>query len=122
MQVLLAREKKFINGPANSDSMQELLKMPIDPQVLLDIFWDNSFPKSEWNCDVNPLGQAKICQHKSVGIRVIWQEREGHHRLIEIDSPQVNAQLSINELEEDIELKASTFQLKAPDSFRKINL
>ncbi len=122
MQVLLAREKKFINGPANADSMQELLKMQIDPQVLLDIFWDNPFSKAEWNCEVDAVGLSKSCKHKTLAIRVIWQEREGHHRLIEIDSPKVNAQLSLNDLEEDVEIKPTTFQLKAPESFRMITL
>lgn len=96
--------------------------MQMDPQVLLDIFWDDPLPKTEWTCEADAIGFSKSCKHKTLAIRIIWQEREGKHRLIEIDSPKLNTQLSLNELEEDVELKPTTFQLKAPDSFRMINL
>ncbi len=121
MQVLLAREKKFIIGPANSDSMQELLKLQMDPMALLDIFWDENLPSQEWTCEQENL-LPKICKHKSLEIQVTWQERKDHHRLIEIDSPKINAQLSLTQLEEDVNLTPTTFKLKAPESFKVIHL
>lgn len=123
MQVLLAREKKFLSGPANADSMQTLLKMQLDPQALLDIFWNDPLPVREWSCVTDAVGGlVQSCKHKSLGITVVWQEREGRHRLIEVDSPKANVQLSIKELEEDVELKPSTFVLKAPESFQLISM
>ena len=122
MQVLLAHDKKFINGPATADSMQELLKMPIDPQALLDIFWENPLSNREWVCELDQVGLSKICKHKSFAIKISWQERDGRHRLIEIDSPKANVQLSLTESEDSYEVKPSTFQLKAPEGFRIITL
>ncbi len=121
MQVLLAREKKFITGPATSESMQELLKLPIDPVVLFNIFWDENLSPKEWTCVQENL-LPKNCKHKTLDILVTWQERSNHHRLIELDSPKVNAQLSLTQLEEDVSLNAGTFLLKAPPKFQKIDL
>ena len=121
MQMLLAREKKFITGPANSDSMQELLKLQIDPVALLDIFWDENLPQAEWVCEQqNHL--PKVCKHKNLAIQVTWQDRQNHHRLIEIDSPKVNAQLSLTQIEEEVNWTPATFHLKAPENFTVVQL
>jgi outer membrane lipoprotein-sorting protein len=121
MQVLLAREKKFISGPANSNSMQELLKLQIDPTALLNIFWDENLSSNEWTCIQENL-LPKSCKHKNLEIMITWHERAKLHRLVEIDSPKVNAQLSLTQLEEDVNLNANTFQLKAPANFQKMDL
>ncbi len=122
MQVLLAHDKKFITGPANIDSMQELVKLPIDPVALLNIFWDEPLSNREWSCELDTGGLSKVCHHKTYAVRVTWTERDGRHRLIEIESAKINAQMSLNESEESPELKPNTFQLKAPEGFRMITL
>ncbi len=122
MQILLARDKKYITGPANADSMQEILKMQIDPLALFNIFWEEHLANREWSCEFDHVGLSKICKHKALMVQVIWQERSGRHRLIEIDSPKVNTQLSLTEGDEKVELKSTSFQLKAPEGFRNIKL
>ena len=95
--------------------------MELDPVVLLNIFWDENPLSKEWNCELeNSL--PKFCKHKVMAVQITWQERKGHHRLIEIDSPKVNAQLSLDQLEEDVHLTATTFHLKAPENFKLIRL
>ncbi len=122
MQILLAREKKFIVGPANVESMQEILKLQIEPVALFNIFWDEPLSAAEWNCELDQLKRMKLCRHRTLAIQIVWQERDGRHRLIEIDSAKINTQLSINEIEEDTEIKASTFQLKLPEGFKLIRI
>lgn len=122
MEILLARDKKFIVGPASADSMQEILKMQIDPQALLDVFWEQPLSPREWNCERDRSELTKLCKHKTLAVQIIWQERSPRHRLIEIDSQKVNTQLSLNEVEEAPEIKASTFQLRAPEGFKNITL
>lgn len=115
IQALLPQQKKYIEAPANAESMGRIARMAIEPQVLIDIFFDNNLAQRRgWSCD---NAQEQRCAHAQSQASVTWSKREGNPRQFEIDSPRADGHFSIKELSTKVEFDQQTFKLNPPASY-----
>lgn len=122
MQMLLAREKKFISGKANRESMQELLKLPLDPVVLSQLFWDQKLGGSDWKCSLDSNLHPQKCEQADLKIQIEFKERTPDTRIVMIDSPKIEAEMNIQKYQKEIHTDSQTFLLTAPENFSVIRL
>jgi hypothetical protein len=118
MSYILTRQKLHVSGPATEQAVQQLMKVAIAPQSLVDLFFDRPLNEANWKCSTDSKNQLAHCEHNSGKLSVNWSERESNRRIVEIDSESAKVTMSLTESPSKVQVDDSLFELPVPDGFR----
>jgi hypothetical protein len=122
MQYLNVAEKTVYKSKANRESLRGILKIPIDPKYLYNIFFDRPIETKTWSCVSDSRGLLQDCKDRQTGLNIRWISREGAKRTIAIEHADASVQINLYDFDKEIKDPASAFVMKAPSSFRTKNL
>lgn len=120
-EYLLPREKKFISGPTTSKILSPVFTAPVDPNVLFTLFFDSS-PANQWICEKDAEGQFSLCKSQDQQLTLLWKNRDGHKKTIEIAHKDAEIQMNINTFEIPSSIDPSAFMIKKPKGFKAYRL
>lgn len=117
VQYMLTRQKKYFSGPMSDKSLEPLLGVELEPQVLTSVLYDDV--PSEWLCQ--QVEKQRVCNTPS-GARVAWLNNDEVKKLIQVEGRGFNVQLSFSSYEPLSEFDQSKFKLKVPEDYKRYRL
>lgn len=115
LQALLPQQKKYIDAPATAAAMGKLAKLPVEPQVLMDLLFDNGLNERKgWSCDSN---QEQRCSHSASSAAVVWRKRDSDPRQFSLETPRAEGNFSINKVQTKVQFTERTFNLQRPTNY-----
>ncbi|MCB0351394.1 MAG: hypothetical protein KDD38_09440 [Bdellovibrionales bacterium] len=118
LQYLNVSSKTLTTTKSNREALRELLKVPIEPQALYNVFFDHPMEDKNWSCETEPNGFLKSCKDLKSGVKIEWVSREGAKRTIDIQHPTASIQMNLYSFESKIDDLNKAFTLKVPSSFK----
>ena len=136
--LILPREKKYYSGPNSEKALQNVFKVPLNPEWLINMTFDQDIKGSGWICgsensvDANQEEDptpARICRNAKYSLKVEWRERSGDRKRVVITNATHQLQLLYKSYSEWDSTKAqegaekgSFFKLLVPEGFAKYNI
>lgn len=117
VQYMLTRQKKYFYGPMSDKSLEPLLGVELEPQVLISVLY-NEVPK-EWSCQ--QVEQKKVCNTPS-GAKLTWLNDDQVKKQIQVEGRGFMVQLSFSSYELLREFDRSKFQLSVPEDYKRYRL
>jgi hypothetical protein len=119
---LSVSEKTVYKSKANRDSLRGIFKIPIEPKLLYNVFFDRPIEAKTWSCVSDTRGLLQECKDRQTGLNIRWTSREGAKRTVAIEHAAASLQINLYDFVKEIKDPATAFVLPAPSSFRVKNL
>ncbi len=120
LSYLIVAEKRGYRGMSSPAAMMPVLRIPLDPKLLYNVFFDKPIADKNWSCTEDEKGMPKECKQLRGGMKITWTSREGVKRILEIDHPKAFLQINIHSFDGSVKADDPKFDLKIPDSFKLI--
>jgi len=115
MAYMIPREKKFASGPARPAAFRNLIGIALAPADFMNLLFDRPLDPRVWVCS------NERCRHDRQDLQIVWKEREGARRLIEISSSKMAVTLRLTESSSKVEPRPEIFELTPPNGFQVLN-
>jgi hypothetical protein len=119
---IIVPDKVGYRGMSSRTALQPVLKIPLDPALLYNVFFDQPISNKNWTCTQDTKGLIAECKELRGGLKITWVSRDRDNRTIEISHPSATMQINIYEFDKDPDLSDAKLQLKVPDSFKMIQI
>ncbi len=120
VRYILTQQKRFVEAPADADSLNRLVPVRISPKVLMAVLFERRLPETEWKCDREAQSKLPIeCVQADEGIVVRWIERNGRNRRVKIGAPEAEVEMVIDEAKSKVEMNEETFTLAPPNGYKQ---
>lgn len=120
LSYLIVAEKRGYRGMSSAAAMTPVLRIPLDPKLLYNIFFDQPITDKSWSCTEDEKGMPKECKQLRGSMKITWVTRQGSQRVLEIEHPKAFLQINIHTYDGPVEPNDPKFDLKIPDSFQLI--
>lgn len=118
----LYRQKQFIQGPLSERALQPVLRIPLSPQLIRDLVFDEAPRGGDWRCQRESATQlVSTCQSKSRQLDVSW-DRKSELRTARVRHPNFEIDWVFQPPSTEVQFKDGTFVLSPPQGFRVIQL
>lgn len=114
--LVLPRQKKAYRGEAGPESLKSFLHIPLDPRILIPLFFDETI--AGWSCN----GETDIQQCTKGELKVQILERNEAKRRIQLSGPTFIATLIIRPLGTKVLDQKDVFQLDVPEGYKTYKL
>ena len=118
LEYLNISEKTVYKTKASRESLLGLMRVPIEPKALFNVFFDRAIENKNWSCISDERGFLKTCKDLKTGLLIEWVSREGKKRAISFNHPNASVQINLYEFEGKISDPSKAFELKIPSSFK----
>ncbi len=118
IKYILVTEKRYISAPATEKAFHDLLRISLEPSLVLNVLFDDSLPK-DWKCENDKNGFPVICRNARSGASVQWQERSAEKRVIIFDNSDSSLSLVLRPEKLDYAVDAKEFELNKPSGFQE---
>ncbi|MEK6554989.1 MAG: hypothetical protein AABZ31_07110 [Bdellovibrionota bacterium] len=118
LSYVLVQTKQAYRGMASASAMVPVIRVPMNPKFLYNIFFDQPIVEKNWTCTKDKNDMLKEC--KTRDLKITWVSREGAARVLEIEHPKAFLQINIYKYQGDVSPTDSKFTLKIPDAFKLI--
>lgn len=119
-QAFLPLERKFLFGLVHRSALQHILRVPIEPQILTPILFQQPITQKNWSCSFDEKKDlVKECFNENLDLRILWETSKKAQRKILILSPEGRVQLKLKKSKYIRPLADEKFDLKAPESYTK---
>jgi hypothetical protein len=115
-------DKVGYRGQTGRNALAPILKVPIDPILLYNVFFDQPVQNKNWTCTDDAKGLLAECKELRGSLKIKWVSRDREKRTIEITHATATMQINIYDYEKDADLSDAKFDLKVPDSFKVIKI
>lgn len=120
VEYIVVKEKRYVRTKADANSLKEILPLPINPQRLLNVFFETPIEDKNWSC-TEKSGQLQSCKEMGSNLSIKWEKQADGRRRVEIDYPKVTAiQINIYDYDESYNDKKDIFTIPVPKNFRVI--
>ncbi len=113
---LIHTQKKAYTGTGDENSLENFLKVKIDPRWLYSVFFDVEIPG--WACEGKPVVKCE----RNDGTSIAWTEREGEKKRVTIKGLGYQMQVLVTSFQSKVEKPEKVFNLIIPDSYTKYKL
>ncbi len=121
MTCLIVQERKYYQGRPEAKIMKELVRLELDPRVLVDVLFDLPPQKSEgWRCERDSDEYLTRCLNSKSRLEIKWQKRDGRERVLSFSSPESEVQLHLQNFQSKVEVIEEKFALKVPAAFTRL--
>lgn len=115
--------KKFYFGPPRPDSLKSILAIPFDPRWLQNILFDEPIAAKNWTCKTDEKGLLTECLDKNTDMKIVWRNRQGEGRNIDIIHAKGEIQMSFRSFNRKIDGPADKlFALQPPPGFQEVKI
>ncbi|MCB0369684.1 MAG: hypothetical protein KDD45_09640 [Bdellovibrionales bacterium] len=119
---ILYTQKKVFQGRVNEKVLSKAFHLPIPPEALYSIAFDEPIIGQFWSCSKNKEQVVSNCENSKTSMRVLWLNRtkEGT-KLVKIQGPTMEVDWFFKAPEE-LKPSAETFTINIPDGYKNINI
>lgn len=119
---IVVPEKIGYRGQSSRSALQPVLRIPLDPALLYNVFFDQPVAQKNWTCVNDEKGKLAECKEVRGSLKINWVSRDREKRTVEISHPSAKLQISIYEFHSNPDLTDEKLNLKIPDSFKVIRI
>lgn len=117
---ILPQEKRAYRGLASSNAMAHVIRVPLNPKLLYNIFFDLPIAEKNWSCTKDKNDLLAECRTVRGDLKIKWVSREKGQRVLEIEHAKAFLQINIHKYTGEVKPNDPKFNLKVPDSFKLI--
>lgn len=118
IRYILVTEKRYVSAPATEKAFHELMRISLEPSLLLNVLFDDSLPK-DWKCETDRNALPTICRNARTAASVQWQERSIDKRVVVFDNSESSLSLVLRPEKLDYAVDAKEFELNKPAGFQE---
>lgn len=122
VRYFLADNKTFYAGTPRPESLKPILAIPLDPRLLQSVLFDEAPTGNGWACKNDGKGFVSECRNTSNNLNIVWSNRKGAGKTIDITHPRAEIQVSVRSFTPKVEKVDHLFDLQAPEGFQKTRL
>lgn len=115
-------QKTYYEGLPTSEALYKLIRIPIEPLILLNIAYEQQIKVRGWLCQNDSANFIARCVNQSLGIEIKWTERKGGRKLVLLSSQQFEMRWLFEAPQSDSALKSTIFDLESPAGFKTIQI
>lgn len=117
----LYRQKLFYEGPLSEEAMKPLIRVPISPQILSRIAFDEPITGSDWKCQSDAKGLPSQCASASKKLTIAWK-RVDDSKTVRLEGQGFEMDWVFGAPSTEVQFKEGSFQLSQPSGFRLVRL
>lgn len=111
LEYILTQQNKYYSGTSNQQSMQRLLSLPINPQLLYNLFFFKSIELKSWICQ-NGENFLQSCQRLQDQLTITWKKSRSGFGNIFIEHSKASVIIKIKNFQPYIAKRKNLFRLK----------
>ncbi len=119
VQVALHSEKKYYEGLPSTKAMERSIGLPLHPLLFHAMVYRQGLKGQGWNCAVH-ASKLQKCEQARSGLEISWEDQDGATMVV-AESRSFQLQWRIFR-PESVEERANYFELKVPESYKKLSL
>lgn len=118
---ILYTQKKVIQGKMNEQTLEKSFNLPIPPEALYAIAFDDTVKGPYWKCyfDLNKI--VSLCENAMTLSKIEWKNRNQGAKLVKISSPEMEVDWFFKQ-PKPLEIKPETFNIEIPSGYKTINI
>ena len=121
IQALVVPDKKYYEGFVTPDVIARVLKIPVHPNILYAMIFDQSLRGAGWVCHNDDKGLLKDCAFKDI-MSLTWERLPPPQKIVHLKTKSVEMDWLFKTPDPKWEPKEEMFQLQAPESYESIRL
>jgi len=132
-QLILPREKKYYEGPNSEKALQNLFKVPINPEWLIRTTFDQDIKGPDWICLTqsgdDEKSRSRVCRNEQTKVSVTWKDKQGDQKRVIWTNPTHEVQIVYKSYSDwdatkvqDNGNQSTPFKLTIPEGFTKYNI
>lgn len=114
--------KVFYTGDLNDESLRPLLSVPVSPVLLKKAVFGDQIQAAGWSCRRHSSGVGQDCESSAQRLALSWTSSADGRRQVLVKAPHFEMDWALSSPSTEVQFKESTFLLKAPPSYRQIQL
>lgn len=118
----LIRQKRFYSGQAQPSVLRPILSVPLNPQLMYNILFDEPIADKNWSCTKGENGYLAKCSNLQNDLEIRWKNRKGTRKTVFVDHPQASIQMNFSGFKRSFEESAEFFRLNVPKTFRRFRV
>ncbi|NUM57699.1 MAG: hypothetical protein HUU56_03660 [Bdellovibrionaceae bacterium] len=118
---VLYRQKNVIQGKMDEKVLTKAFNLPIPPEALYSIAFDESIKGTQWKCNYDNLKVVSLCENEKQQSRVEWSNRVGGGKLVKIYSPTIEVDWFFKP-PQVLEINEETFKVEIPNGYKVTNI
>lgn len=121
VEYIIPHEKEFYSGPVSDHILRPAMSIDLHPKYLNTLVFDEVPEGENWTCQQED-GLLSECINPVQDIQVIWGKRQGDYKTVSVKGNQFDIQMSLTKFRPIVEVPANSFDLTAPDNFKKYQI
>ncbi len=114
----IVNQKRFLIGPATPYSFSNVIGVPLDPRLFMNLLFDEAPTTKDWVCVLDKNQFLESCENKNQSLKLGWKDREVSRRKVELEAKTFSIQMLLQGFSTKVEEAPETFTLNAPDGFK----
>ncbi|MCO5112619.1 MAG: hypothetical protein M9899_00430 [Bdellovibrionaceae bacterium] len=122
-EALLPLEKRFVFGEASEQTMEMVLKVPLDPAIFYNLIYQTGFENKDWSCTLDESNRVRECENRRAGLNVSWNSpmsRNGGE--FEVKHAKGTARFTFNKYRELDQVPNEKFKLNVPNGYKRFKV
>lgn len=122
-EALLPLEKRYVFGEANEQTMESILKIPLDPAIFYNLIHQTGFENRDWSCTLDETHKVRDCENRRAGLNVTWNKsmsRNSGEFILRHESG--SAQFTFNKFRELDQVPNDKFKLNVPNGYKRFKV
>lgn len=118
---ILYTQKKVIQGKMEEKTLMKSFNLPIPPESLYAIAFDDVIKHSQWKCYYDSNKVVSLCENANLQSKIEWKNRSAGTKLVKITNPNMEVDWYFK-APQVLDVKADTFNINVPNGYKVINL
>lgn len=118
---ILYPQKKVLQGKTEEKTLMKSFNLPIPPEALYSIAFDEVVNSSEWKCYYDNSKVISLCENSNTLSKIEWKNRSEGSKLVKISSLNMEVDWYFK-APKPLEIKPETFNIEIPTGYKVINL
>lgn len=118
---ILYTQKKVIQGKMNEQTLEKSFNLPIPPEALYAIAFDDTVKGPNWKCYFDSNKMISLCENAMTLSKIEWKNRNQGAKLVKISSPEMEVDWFFKQ-PKSLEIKPETFNIEIPSGYKTINI
>lgn len=119
---LIPQKKTFYQGPLKGEGLKVTLNVPLAPEVLPAIAFDEPLGGPEWSCRNDRYGFIESCTDSSRKVSIHWSDRDGAAKKVSLKGPQFEMEWIFPRPRTEVQFRPQVFEIRPPAGYKIIQL
>lgn len=122
-EALMPLDKRYVYGEATEQTMDMILKVPLDPAIFYNLIFQTGFENRDWSCTLDETNKVRECENLRARLSVKWlkpMSRNGGE--FQVTHEKGSALFTFNKYRELDQVPNEKFKLSVPNGYKRFKV